>query len=109
MGKTAHCPEDPNALSTDSTRRWTWLWYSTLFRHFRKPTGCGMSPLERPNKVKFRNFDNAVRERKCIRDIKLPQAGLKLAQLLAVRNMFLCFDVTSRVDIDCTRLSLCQT
>ena len=36
-----------------------------------------------------------------MRDIKLPQVGLKLAWLLTTKHKFVCFDVTSCVDIDC--------
>ena len=43
-----------------------------------------------------------------MRDIKSPQVGLELARLLTTRHKFVCFDVTSRVDIDCARLSLFQ-
>ena len=43
-----------------------------------------------------------------MKDIKLPQVGLKLSYLLTTRHKFLCFDGTSRVDIDCARSSLCQ-
>ena len=43
-----------------------------------------------------------------MRDIKLPQAGLELAHLLTTRHKSVCFDVTSHVDIDCARSSLCQ-
>ena len=41
-------------------------------------------------------------------DIKLPQVGLELAWLLTTRHKFVSFDVTSHVDIDCARSSLCQ-
>ena len=41
-------------------------------------------------------------------DIKLPQVGLKLARLLTTRHKFVCFGVTSRVDINCARSSLCR-
>ena len=43
-----------------------------------------------------------------MRDIKLLQMGLGLAQLLPTRHKFVCFRVTSHVDIDCARSSLCQ-
>ena len=43
-----------------------------------------------------------------MRDMKLPQVGLELAHLLTTRHRFLCFNVTSHVDIDCARSSLCQ-
>ena len=43
-----------------------------------------------------------------MRDIKLPQLGLKLAWPLTTRHKFVCFDATSRVDIDCAKSSLCQ-
>ena len=43
-----------------------------------------------------------------MRDIKLPQVGLELAYLLTTRHKIVCFEVTSRVDIDCARSSLCQ-
>ena len=43
-----------------------------------------------------------------MKDIKLPQVGLKLPRLLTTRHKFVCFDVTSRVDIDCARSSLCE-
>ena len=43
-----------------------------------------------------------------MRDIKLPQVEPKLARLLATRHKFVCSNVTSRVDIDCARSSLCQ-
>ena len=43
-----------------------------------------------------------------MRDIKLPQMGLELARLLTTRHKFVCFDVTSRVGIDCARSFLCQ-
>ena len=43
-----------------------------------------------------------------MRDVKLPQLGLKLARLLTITHKFVCFDVTSRVDIDYARSSLCQ-
>ena len=43
-----------------------------------------------------------------MRDINLPQVGLELAHLLTTRHKFVCFDVTSHVDIDCARSSLCQ-
>ena len=43
-----------------------------------------------------------------MRNIKLPQVGLELAQLLTTRHNVMCFDVTSRVDIACARSSLCQ-
>ena len=46
-----------------------------------------------------------------MRDIKLPQVRLELARMLRTRHKFVCFDFTSRVDIDCarlSRLSLCQ-
>ena len=43
-----------------------------------------------------------------MRDIKLPQEEPKLARLLTTRQKVVCFDVTSRVDIDCARSSLCQ-
>ena len=43
-----------------------------------------------------------------MRVIKLPQVGLEFARLLTTRHKFVCFDVTSRVDIDCARSSLCQ-
>ena len=43
-----------------------------------------------------------------MRDIKLPQVGLELARLLKTRHKFVCFNVTSRADIDCVRSSLCQ-
>ena len=43
-----------------------------------------------------------------MRAIKLGQAGLELPRLLTTRNKFVCVGVTSRVDIDCARLSLCQ-
>ena len=42
-----------------------------------------------------------------MRDIELPQVGLELARLLTTRYKFVCFDVTSRVDID-ARSSLSQ-
>ena len=42
-----------------------------------------------------------------MRDIKLQQVGLELARLLTVTRKFVCFDVTSRVDMDCARSSLC--
>ena len=41
-------------------------------------------------------------------DIKLPQVVLKLARLLTTRHKFVCFEVTSRVNIDYVRSSLCQ-
>ena len=41
-------------------------------------------------------------------NIKLPQVGLQLVWLLTTRHNFVCFDVTSRVDIDCARPSFCQ-
>ena len=44
-----------------------------------------------------------------MRDIKLPQVGVELPRLLTTRHKLLCFDVTSRVDIDCDRSSLYQT
>ena len=43
-----------------------------------------------------------------MRDIKLRQVGLKLPRLLATMHKFVCFDVTSHVDIDCATSSLCQ-
>ena len=43
-----------------------------------------------------------------MRDIKLPQVRRKLAQLLTTRQKFVCFDVTSPVEIDYARQSLCQ-
>ena len=43
-----------------------------------------------------------------MREIKLPQVGLKLARLLTTRHKFVWFGVTSSVDIDCARSSLCQ-
>ena len=43
-----------------------------------------------------------------MRDIKLPQVGFEPAQLLTTRHKFVCFNVTSRVDIHCARSSLCQ-
>ena len=43
-----------------------------------------------------------------MRDIKLPQVGLELVRLQTTRHKFVCFDVTSRVDIDSARSSLCQ-
>ena len=43
-----------------------------------------------------------------MRDIKLPQVGLELVRLLGTRHKFVSFHVTSHVDIDCARLSLCQ-
>ena len=43
-----------------------------------------------------------------MRDIKLPQVEVELAVLLTTWHKFVCFDVTSRVDIDCARSSLCQ-
>ena len=43
-----------------------------------------------------------------MRDIKLTQVGLELACLLTTRHKFVCFDVTSRVDINCARSSLCH-
>ena len=43
-----------------------------------------------------------------MRDIKLPQVGLELARLLRTKHKFVCFDVTSRVDIECAGSSLCQ-
>ena len=36
------------------------------------------------------------------------ELGLEPAQLLTTRHKSLCFDVTSRVDIDCARPPLCQ-
>ena len=41
-------------------------------------------------------------------DIKFPQVGLELSRLLTTRDMFVCLDVTSCIDIDCARSSLCQ-
>ena len=43
-----------------------------------------------------------------MRAIKLGQVGLELPRLLTTRNKFVCVGVTSCVDIDCARLSLCQ-
>ena len=40
-------------------------------------------------------------------NMKLPQVGLKLVWLLTTRHKFVCFSITSRVDIDCARSSLC--
>ena len=41
-----------------------------------------------------------------VRNIKLPQVGLKLAWLLKTRDKFVCFYVNSCVDVDCVRSSL---
>ena len=41
-------------------------------------------------------------------NMKLPQVGLELVWLLTTRHKFVCFSVTSRVDIDCARSSLYQ-
>ena len=43
-----------------------------------------------------------------MRNIELPQVWLELARLLTTRHKFVCFGVTSSVDIDCARSSLCQ-
>ena len=43
-----------------------------------------------------------------MKDIKLPAVGLEPVQLLTMRHKFVCFDVTSCVDIDCARSYLCQ-
>ena len=43
-----------------------------------------------------------------MRHIKLPEVGLELAWLLTIAHKFVYFGVTSRVDIDYTRSSLCQ-
>ena len=43
-----------------------------------------------------------------MRDIELPQVGLEFARLLTTRHKFVCFGVSSSVDIDCARSSLCQ-
>ena len=43
-----------------------------------------------------------------MREIKLPQVGLEVAWLLTNTHKFVCFGVTSHVDIDYTRSSLCQ-
>ena len=43
-----------------------------------------------------------------MRDIKLPQVGLEAARLLTTNHKFVCFNITSRVDIDCARSFLCQ-
>ena len=42
-------------------------------------------------------------------DIKLPQVGLELTRLLTTTDKSLCFNVDSRVDIDCAKSSLSQT
>ena len=41
-------------------------------------------------------------------DIKLPQVRFEFARLLTTRHKFVCFDVLSRVDIDCVGSFLCQ-
>lgn len=41
-----------------------------------------------------------------MRGIKLPQVALELARLLTTRHKFVCFDVTSCVEIDCARSAL---
>ena len=43
-----------------------------------------------------------------MRDKNLPRMGLEPAQMLTTRHTFVCFDVTSHVEIDCARSSLCQ-
>ena len=43
-----------------------------------------------------------------MRDIKLPRLKFELACLLTTRHKFVCFDITSRVEIDYARSSLCQ-
>ena len=43
-----------------------------------------------------------------MRDIKLPLMGLETAWLLTTKRKIVYFDVTSRVNIDCARSSLCQ-
>ena len=43
-----------------------------------------------------------------MRDIKLPNVGLELARLLITRHKFVCFGVTSHVDINCAKSSLCR-
>ena len=44
---------------------------------------------------------NAVRGRKYRGDVNLPHLGLELAQQLTTWQKFLCFDLTSCVDIQC--------
>ena len=34
---------------------------------------------------------------------KIIEVGLELAHILKIRSKFMCFNVTSRVDIDCAR------
>ena len=43
-----------------------------------------------------------------MRDIKLPRLRFELARRQTTTHKFVCFDVTSRVDIDYARSSLCQ-
>ena len=39
---------------------------------------------------------------------KVTSGGARTCHAATTRHKFVCFDVTSRVDIDCTRSSLCQ-
>ena len=43
-----------------------------------------------------------------MRDMKLLQVGVELAQLLTTSHQFVRFDIPSSVDIDCARPSWCQ-